>query len=155
MSIAVNRASMIDDIPQGEYYLGRPTSYDPIKHCNDAIELGKKGKSLTQIAVQFGVSAGTIYFWRKRYPEFNDAMHAARDCAKAWYEDQGQLGIWDSKFNGSTWDKQIAARFPEDYRPSKDINIGEQQESALSKFLKSIDGKSVGLPDNDKQNKED
>ncbi len=45
----------------------------------------------------------------------------------AWWEDQGQLGMWQSpegeKLNPQLWSRSMAARFPDDYRESNKVEL--------------------------------
>lgn len=94
---------------------GAPPKYKK-EYCELVRDLGKDGKSITQIAVFIGVVKQTVYNWEKEYPEFLDALTRARENAQAWYEDIGQRGLIMGKdFNASTWAKQVSCRFPKDY----------------------------------------
>ena len=102
---------------------GRPTDYD-VAFCEKVIEWGKQGKSITWMAAELDVVKQSVYTWMATYPEFLDAMTRARHYCQAFWEDQGQLGMWADKFNGSVWSRSMAARFPEDWR--------EKSETALT-----------------------
>lgn len=93
---------------------GRPTDYDP-SLCDKVIELGKLGKSYTQIAVALDVAKKTLYNWSDEHPEFLHALERARECAQDWWENQGQLGLTADKFNAGVWNKSMSCRFPDDY----------------------------------------
>lgn len=96
--------------------IGRPTDYKP-EYCQQAIELGKQGKSWTQIAASFDVSRSTLYLWKDSHPEFSDALDAARSYAQAWWEDIGQTQMVAPVpgFSANLWAKQVSSRFAEDY----------------------------------------
>lgn len=121
---------------------GRPTSYRP-EYCEQVIELGKRGKSITQIACTLQVDKTTVYEWVKVHPEFSHALSRARQEAQGWYEDIGQTGIFAEGFNASTWAKQVSCRFPDDYRDTSNVN---QNVNVLSETLALIDGQTAGLP---------
>lgn len=57
---------------------GRPTKYDP-RYCDEIVEDGEKGYSLTAFAGAIGVARSTINEWGASYPEFSEAIkrHAA------------------------------------------------------------------------------
>lgn len=93
---------------------GRPTDYKP-EYCEAVIKLGKEGKSHAQIAAALGHSRQSLHNWAAQHPEFLDAITHARDLSQAWWEDQGQLGIWSRDFNAAAWNKSMSARFQEDY----------------------------------------
>jgi len=102
--------------------VGRPSLYKP-EFCETAIKLGAQGKSLAQIGAAVGVGRNTLWDWADRNPEFADAIARARDLAMAWWEEQGQTGMWETpegkRLNPQLWSRSMAARFPDDYRESK------------------------------------
>lgn len=106
--------------------MARPTEYDQ-RYCALAEEQGKLGKSKAQIAAEIGVHRETLDNWAKTYPEFFDSITRARDFALAWWENQGQDGLWfddkGQKMNAQLWSRSMAARFPDDYREKQDLNI--------------------------------
>ena len=106
--------------------MGRPTTYRP-EYCDLVLEMGAQGKSYAQMGAAIGVARKTIYEWADKYPEFGDAIARARELALAWWEDQGQQGMWDTpngvRLNPQLWSRSMAARFPDDYRESKKTEI--------------------------------
>lgn len=66
--------------------MGRPTKYLP-EFCERAVELGKLGKSIVQIACDFGVLKSAVYDWMKEYPDFSNAMEQARLYSEAYWEE--------------------------------------------------------------------
>jgi len=106
--------------------MGRPTKYKP-EFCDTVVELGALGKSKAQMAAALGCSRMSIDEWCNEHKEFSDAIARARDLAMAWWEDQGQLGMWQSpegeKLNPQLWSRSMAARFPDDYRENKAVEL--------------------------------
>lgn len=94
--------------------VGRPSDYRP-EHCQQVIELGKQGKSVTQMACALDVAKSTLYLWEQNIPEFSDALTRARQWSQDWWENKGQGGLDSGGFNASLWSRSMAARFPEDY----------------------------------------
>lgn len=107
---------------------GRPTDYRD-SHCAQVIELGKQGKSHAQIAAALDVSRQTMYTWQEKHPEFLDAITRARDLAQAWFEEKGQIGLADKTFNAALWDKQVSARFRNEY--GKHLTVAGDPEAPL------------------------
>lgn len=99
---------------------GRPTLYDP-GFCERVIELGRQGKSLTQIAVSLGFSKATLLGWAEKHIEFSTALTRAKECEQAWWEDQGQSGMTADKFNSAVWSKSMSARFRDDYTERREL----------------------------------
>lgn len=101
---------------------GRPTKYKP-EFCERVIELGKEGKSRHQMAAALDVAMSTMQDWETAWPEFRAATTRAGNLAQAWWEDQGQLGLWSRDFNAAAHKHQIGCRFPETYRESKKVEV--------------------------------
>ena len=122
---------------------GRPTKYDP-EFCERVMELGALGKSLTQIAVGLGVARQRLYDWQERYPDFRDAITRARELSMAWWEEQGQLGLFASSFSASAFAFQMRNRFPDHYRDTrhKEVDAGDR----LAEVMKAVNGATRGLP---------
>lgn len=97
-----------------ESTIGRPSSYDP-NYCVRIVELGKQGKSLTQMACELDVHRDTIYEWANVHQDFSDALTRARQWSQSWWEDAGQTGLLTPGFNASVYNKMISCRFPADY----------------------------------------
>lgn len=102
--------------------IGRPSKYDP-NMCQKVLEWGAEGKSKTQMAAKLGVSKQRLYDWERDHDEFRDALTRAMTLSQAWWEDKGQEGMTADKFNGSVWSRSMAARFPEDWRENKAIEL--------------------------------
>lgn len=94
--------------------VGRPSKYKP-EFCETVIELGKKGKSLAQMAAHFDVARSTIDQWAEDHPQFSEALTRAKTHCQAWWENTGQEGLFLDKFNAPVWKKSMEARFRDDY----------------------------------------
>lgn len=58
---------------------GRPHKYDPIRHPMIAQSLAYSGKVNEEIAFAMGVSEWAFYDWKKKYPEFSQAVKGGKD----------------------------------------------------------------------------
>lgn len=101
---------------------GRPSTYKP-EYCVLVVAWGAEGKSITWMAAQLDVSRECIYEWTRVHPEFSDAIGRAKARAQAFWEDMGQDGCIAQGFNASVWTKSMAARFPEDWRDNKAVEL--------------------------------
>ena len=105
---------------------GRPTDYRP-EYCDAVIEYGAQGKSLTWMSAEMGVARSTLQLWEKDIPEFSVAMTQARALSQKWWEDAGQdnmlIAPGKGTFNASVWSRSMAARFPEDWRENKGVEV--------------------------------
>jgi transposase len=99
--------------------VGRPSLYKP-EYCEEVIALGKIGKSVEQIASRLGFSLRVMYDWRDAYPEFLHALDEAKQHEQAWWEDQADNYMVETKdgprLNATIWSRSMAARFPKKYR---------------------------------------
>jgi hypothetical protein len=102
--------------------MARPTTYNP-EFCDLVIEYGKQGKSITWMAAELDVTRETIYEWMRVHPEFSDAITRSRQHAQRWWEDAGQNGMVGPGFNASVWSRSMAARFPEEWRENKGVEL--------------------------------
>lgn len=59
---------------------GRPTEYRP-EYVERAKEMCLRGATDVELADEFKVSVTTLYNWRAKYPEFLQALKAAKDVA--------------------------------------------------------------------------
>jgi hypothetical protein len=105
--------------------MARPTDYKN-EYCTRVVELGKQGKSFTQIACDLDVAKSTLYLWREVHPEFSDALTCAREYSQAWWEDIGQAQMVAplQGFSASLFAKQVSCRFPDDYTDKSKSEIG-------------------------------
>ena len=114
--------------------VGRPSLYDP-SFCDEVVELGRKGKSVEQIASILNVSLRTMYSWRDSYEEFLHALDDAKTYEQAWWEEQAAAYMVENKesdrLNSSLWSRSMAARFPKKYRESTKTEITGADGSPL------------------------
>lgn len=57
---------------------GRPVKYDAKFHPAWAASLCRRGCTMAEIAEAMGVAESTVYAWRRRYPEFSQALNNSR-----------------------------------------------------------------------------
>jgi hypothetical protein len=105
----------------------RPSEYDP-KYCEVVIESGKKGKSITQMAIACGVAKKTLYNWCDAYDEFLHAVDLAKAYSQSWWENTGQASLYADKFQSTVYNRQMANRFREDHGEVKEV---VQRQSCL------------------------
>ena len=124
--------------------MARPSEYDPA-YCDQVIAWGGLGKSVTWMAAELDCSKQTLHNWAAANPEFLDALTRAKTKAQAYWEDMGQNGINAPMFNGSVYAKSMAARFPEDWRENKGVELtgagGGPVQSAMT--IEFVDAGSV------------
>ena len=99
---------------------GRPSLYKPEK-CETLIDLGREGKTHTQMACSLDISRETLYAWARQKPEFSDALTRATQYSQARWEDTGQRALHTPGFNAAVYNRQMANRFPADHAERKEI----------------------------------
>ena len=102
--------------------IGRPTNYRP-EYCDLVIEWGKQGKSRAWFAASLGTSRRVMLEWASVNPEFHNALEIATEFSQLWWEDAGQQGMQAPGFNAAIWSRSMAARFPADWRESREAKI--------------------------------
>jgi transposase-like protein len=116
------------------------TTYDP-KHCKRVIALGRRGKSMVEMASALNIPKTTLQSWRKSHPEFGRAIELANAHALAYMEHAVQRAVirlrngipkqdpdkfnkrtrrrnrrWArEKFNEGLWIAEMMRRFPKEY----------------------------------------
>lgn len=75
---------------------GRPTKYDK-KYCDEIIDFMAEGGSVTEFAVEIGVSKSTVYLWADTHPEFSDALTRAQEVGEAYWARQLRTHLMLSK----------------------------------------------------------
>lgn len=96
-------------------------TYDP-SFCDQVIELGKKGKTKTQMAAKFGVSRNTIYDWMNKYPDFQEAMDVAVSAAQNWWEKQLQRQTKTGEGSATAAIFAMKNQFPDQYKDRKETH---------------------------------
>jgi hypothetical protein len=118
--------------------IGRPTMYRP-EYCELVVEWGKLGKSRAWFAAELGTSRRVMLEWASKYPDFHNALEIATEFAQKWWEDAGQQGMLAPGFNASIWSRSMAARFPADWRETKNAEITGKDGGAIQLNVQRID----------------
>jgi len=102
---------------------GRPTDYRP-EMCHIVVDLGRQGYSKAMIAAhaEIDVARVTLDRWCDEHVDFCHAMLRARELALAWWESQGNMGIWSREFNANAYRLQVTNRFPDDWRDKQEVD---------------------------------
>lgn len=114
-------------------WMGRPTKYERA-HCAKVIELGRAGKSRSQIAAEFDIARTTLAEWEEQHPEFRIALLRAKDLALAHWENQAEAGVFmgpGGSFNTVLWQKIMETRHSDEYK-SAGLSLGVSGEGSGS-----------------------
>ncbi len=102
---------------------GRPSLYRP-EYCERVLEFGREGMSVVEMAAEIGVSRNALEErWPEAHEEFREAFARARELSQAWWERQGRVGLTAERFNAQVYSRSMAARFPKDWRESKEQRV--------------------------------
>lgn len=74
-------------VPPASAPAKKTTSLYKPQYAEQARELSLQGATVSSLAMAFGVSRGTISKWKKRYPEFKNALVPAKTAADWAVED--------------------------------------------------------------------
>ncbi len=121
---------------------GRPSLYSPA-YCNEVIDCGSRGLSLTAFAGEIGVCRETISEWMRVHPEFSVACRKSQ-AKRTQFLEQGML---DREATGPMVTARrfaLANAAPDEWREKQTVT--HDVSDPLAELLKEIDGKSRGLP---------
>jgi hypothetical protein len=80
--------------------------------------------SVVEMAAEIGVSRNALEErWPEAHEEFREAFARARELSQAWWERQGRVGLTAERFNAQVYSRSMAARFPKDWRESKEQRV--------------------------------
>ena len=125
--------------PEQKRPVGRPPAEYKPEYCEQIIQWGKQGKSKAWLAATLGVSRNTMFGWASEHPEFMKALELSGELAQLWWEDAGQTGMQAPGFNAAIWSRSMAARFPADWRESKEAKLVGHDGGAIKIDVQRID----------------
>jgi hypothetical protein len=89
--------------------------------CDKMIELGKLGASQKMIWSDIGITKDVAAGWRKKHPEFADALDMALVHSQAYWEREMLANVGNKAFNSRIAEIALRGQFPTDYRERMDI----------------------------------
>lgn len=114
------------------------------KFCDQVIEFGQLGASLTEMAIGLGVTIETFNLWRKKYPEFGEAVKLAQMHSQVWWEQRGRIGAFsDDPFNATAYIFTMKNMFRHDWSDVKETRVSGVDGGAIKVEHKVIDGNSL------------
>ena len=96
--------------------------------CDQMIAMGKEGASQKMMWSQLGISKNTAESWRKKYPEFNEALEIALVHAQSYWETQLLANVENKNFNSRLVEIALRGQFQQDYRETRDTKIDAKIE---------------------------
>ena len=107
------------------------------KMCDQMIAMGQEGASQKMMWSKLGISKNTAEAWRKKYPEFAEALEIALVHAQSYWETQLLANVENKNFNSRLVEIALRGQFQQDYRETRDTKIDLKAEVKVD-FNKEI-----------------
>ena len=91
--------------------------------CERLIELGKQGASQKMMWADIGISKGVAEDWKKKHPEFADALDLALVHSQAFWEREMLANVGNKAFNSRIAEIALRGQFPQDYKETREQKI--------------------------------
>lgn len=112
--------------------------------CDTLIEMGKSGASQKMMWSALGISAGVADTWKKKYPEFADALGVALVHSQAYWEREMLANVGNKAFNSRIAEIALRGQFPQDYKETRDQKLEVKADvvvdfsGAVNDLIKSL-----------------
>lgn len=106
------------------------SKYDPAM-LETIIELGKKGASQKMIWSQLGISKTTAEVWKKKYPDFAEALDLALVHSQSYWETLMLANVENKAFNSRMVEIAVRGQFQQDYRERLDVKQEVKSEVVI------------------------
>ena len=103
------------------------TKYEP-SMCDRIVELGKTGASQKMIWSDLGISSGTAANYKKKYPEFAEALDMALVHSQAYWERELITNVNNKAFNSRVAEIAMRGQFSETYRETRENKVDAKVE---------------------------
>ena len=91
--------------------------------CDELIELGKTGASQKMMFSAIGIPKHTAEDWKKKYPEFAEALDLATVHSQAYWEREILANVNNKGFNSRLVEIALRGQHPTDYRETREQKI--------------------------------
>jgi hypothetical protein len=91
--------------------------------CDELIEMGKTGASQKMMFSAIGISKGVAEDWKKKYPDFADALDMAVVHSQAYWERELLANVGNKAFNSRIAEIALRGQFPTDYKETRDQKV--------------------------------
>jgi hypothetical protein len=112
------------------------SKYDPAM-CQTMIELGKEGASQKIIWSTLGISKATAESYKKKYPEFAEALDLALVHSQAFYERLMLANVENKNFNSRLIEIALRGQHAADYKETRDTKVDLKAEIKID-FNKEV-----------------
>jgi hypothetical protein len=105
--------------------------------CDTIIAMGEEGASQKMMWSKLGISKTTAETWKKKHPEFAEALDIALVHAQSYWETQLLANVENKNFNSRLVEIALRGQFQQDYRETRDTKIDAKLEVKVD-FNKEI-----------------
>lgn len=91
--------------------------------CETLVELGKSGASQKMMFSELGIPKHVAEDWKKKYPEFSDALDLALVHSQAYWEREMLANVGNKAFNSRIAEIALRGQFPQDYKETREQKI--------------------------------
>ena len=112
------------------------SKYDPTM-CQTMVEMGKTGASQKMIWSQLGISKATADAYKKKYPEFAEALDLALVHSQSYWESMLLANLDNKNFNSRLAEIALRGQFASDYKDRVDVKQNVKQEVTID-FNKEV-----------------
>lgn len=106
------------------------SKYNP-EMLNTMLEMGKQGASQKMIWSELNINKSTAEAWRKKYPEFADALDLALVHSQAYWERLMLANAENKNFNTRMVEVAVRGQFQQDYRERLDVKQEVKSEVTI------------------------
>ena len=114
-----------------------PTKEFNLDMCDRMIELGMEGSSQKMMWAELGISKNTAEAWKKKHPEFAEALDLALVHSQAYWEREILANLENKGFNSRLAEIALRGQFQQDYRETRDTKVDLKAEVKID-FQKEI-----------------
>jgi hypothetical protein len=107
------------------------TKYDP-EMCQKLIEMGKLGHSQRMMWAELGISKGVAEGFKKKYPDFVEALDLALVHSQAYWEREILANVGNKAFNSRLAEIALRGQFGETYRETRDTKVDVKPEITIN-----------------------
>jgi hypothetical protein len=105
--------------------------------CERMIELGKLGASQKMIWSDLGISKGAAETYKKKHPDFAEALDLALVHSQAHWERELLANVDNKGYNSRLAEIALRGQFQQDYRETRDTKVDLKAEVVVD-FNKEI-----------------
>lgn len=91
--------------------------------CDQLIEMGMTGASQKMMFSAIGVSKGVAEEWKKKHPDFADALDMAIVHSQAYWERELLANVGNKAFNSRIAEIALRGQFPADYKETRENKV--------------------------------